>query len=152
MFIGISRIGDLFCKETRVSFGPNYYTLFFDKSTDVINQAINNFGNHENKFGAAIELISPDDKADPKLLKALITGSTFPGSGVETVDALANANENQLMNWIKAFPKAFPKEIVDKLKNKYKTAPSWEDPEDEDEEGKQPHPDQKKGRGRARAV
>lgn len=114
--------GELYCPKTRQCFGEKYYTLTGDTS-DLIRRLQSTASADASTNSAGLVVVEPSPTgvgvlADPKKLKALIDGDTFPGSGVSTKSVIVERLGNQLGMWVSAFPElfAFLKPAVQEVK------------------------------------
>jgi len=106
-FILISTSGELYCKETKQKFGETYYTFCKD-SSDLIARLKHGGESAKLEGRAGLLEISPAFRnVDDKLLKAMLEGDTFPGSGVKTMSVWESQDVQRLMEWKRAYPDIF---------------------------------------------
>lgn len=112
MAIRQSTQGDLCCRETKQKFGTKYYTLKTKESTFI--QDLESRGGKP-ESGAGLKVIYPNQKIDECLLRNLLEGETFPGSGVRTADVIENVVEAQELSlWKSTYPHLFEaKKVVE---------------------------------------
>lgn len=99
--------GELYCKDTKQKFGINYYT-FSGESSSMIDR-LKHGGPEAKKQGRAglVEVNPAFDNVDVKLLKALLAGETFPGSGVKTKSVWNEQPGHILEGWKRSYPEIF---------------------------------------------